>query len=68
MIRVLFLVFFIKSLNLFSFEINKSNDKLNINKYSKYSKIKTDSLPKTDTLPKLLDIEKDSLNLVKKNL
>jgi len=69
MIRVLFLVFFIKSLNLFSFEINKSNDKLNIkkiNKYSNYFERKIDSFSKMDTLPKLLDIEKDSLKLVEK--
>ena len=53
MVRVLLFIFFLKSLNLFSFEINKSIDKINIKKFNKYSK---DSLPKIDSLPKLLDI------------
>ena len=67
MVRVLFLIFFIKSLNLFSFEIHVFNKKLNIiknNKYSNYNKLKIDSLPKNDTIPIFLDINKDSLKLV----
>ena len=69
MFRVLFLIFFIKSLNLFSFEINTPIDKLNIkknNKYSNYNKIKIDSLPKNDSITILFDIDKDSLKLVDK--
>ena len=69
MFRVLFLIFFIKSLNLFSFETHVFNEKLNIiknNKYSNYNKLKIDSLPKNDTIPIFLDINKDSLKLVEK--
>jgi len=67
MFRVLFLIFFIKSLNVFSFEIDISDQKLNIkknNKYSNYNKIKIDSLPKNDSISILFDINKDSLKLV----
>ncbi len=66
MFRVLFLIFFIKSLNLFSFEIDISDHKLNIkknNKYSNYNKIKIDSLPKNDSISILFEINKDSLKL-----
>lgn len=59
MVRVLLFIFFLKSLNLFSFEINKSIDIINIKKFNKYSK---------DSLPKLLDINKDSLKLVDKKI
>ena len=71
MVRLLFLIFFIKSLNLFSFEINLSYDKLNIKKnkkYLNYNKIKFDSLSKNDTIPISLDINKDSLKLVNKKI
>ncbi len=63
MIRVLFLVFFIKSLSLFPFEINKSKDKLNIKKFNKYLNY---SYQKIDSLPILLDKKKDSIKLVEK--
>ena len=63
MVRVLFLIFFIKSLNLFSFEINKSKDKLNYTKFNKYLNY---SYQKIDSLPILLDKKKDSLKLVEK--
>ena len=71
MFRVLFLIFLIKSLNVFSFEIDISDHKLNIkknNKYSNYNKIKIDSLPKNDSVSILFDINKDSLKLKDKKV
>ena len=38
MVRVFLFIFFLKSLYLFSFEINKSIDKINIKQFNKYSK------------------------------
>jgi hypothetical protein len=58
MVRVFLFIFFLKSLYLFSFEINKSIDKINIKQFNKYSK---DSLPKL-----LIDIKKDSLGILPK--
>ena len=63
MFRLLFLILFIKSLNVFSFEIDIFDHKLNIKKNNKYLNY---NYQKIDSLPILLDKKKDSLKLVEK--